>query len=43
MIRGPGKLVWQGARSSQVMDDLREALLYGEWGEQALITGSEEA
>ncbi|RLQ23882.1 peptidase M16 [Seongchinamella sediminis] len=23
--------------SSQVMDDLRESLLYGEWGEQALI------
>ncbi len=23
--------------SSQVMDDLREALLYGEWGEQAMI------
>lgn len=27
--------------SSQVMDDLREALLYGEWGEQALITALE--
>ena len=23
--------------SSQVMDDLNEALVYGEWGEQALI------
>ena len=28
--------------SSQVMDDLREALLYGEWGEQALITELEK-
>lgn len=26
-----------GRPSSQVMNDLREALLYGEWGEQALI------
>ena len=28
--------------SSQVMDDLREALLYGEWGEQALIAALEK-
>lgn len=28
--------------SSQVIDDLREALLYGEWGEQALIAALEE-
>lgn len=27
--------------SSQVIDDLREALLYGEWGEQALIEALE--
>ena len=27
--------------SSQVIDDLREALLYGEWGEAALITALE--
>ncbi len=28
--------------SSQVMDDLREALLYGEWGEQAMIAALEK-
>jgi secreted Zn-dependent insulinase-like peptidase len=28
--------------SSQVIDDLREALLYGEWGEQALIDELEQ-
>jgi secreted Zn-dependent insulinase-like peptidase len=28
--------------SSQVLDDLQEALLYGEWGEQALIEALEE-
>ena len=28
--------------SSQVIDDLREALLYGEWGEQALIAALEK-
>ena len=28
--------------SSQVIDDLREALLYGEWGEQALISALEQ-
>lgn len=31
-----------GRPSSQVMDDLREALLYGEWGEQALIAALEQ-
>jgi secreted Zn-dependent insulinase-like peptidase len=28
--------------SSQVMDDLREALLFGEWGEQAMIAALEQ-
>ena len=31
-----------GRPAGQVMDDLREALLYGEWGEQALITVLEQ-
>ncbi len=28
--------------SSQIMDDLREALLFGEWGEQAMISALEQ-
>lgn len=31
-----------GRPSSQVVEDLREALLYGEWGEQALISALEQ-
>lgn len=31
-----------GSPSGQVMNDLREALLYGEWGEQALIAELEQ-
>ena len=31
-----------GRPANQVMDDLREALLYGEWGEQALIAALEQ-
>ena len=31
-----------GRPSNQVMDDLRETLLYGEWGEQALIAALEQ-
>ena len=36
MIRGLRNAVAKRP-SSQVIDDLREALLHGEWGEQALI------
>jgi insulysin len=41
MIRGLQNIVAKRP-SSQVMADLREALLYGEWGEQALIAALEQ-
>ncbi|RLA48994.1 MAG: peptidase M16 [Gammaproteobacteria bacterium] len=41
MIRGLRNTVAKRP-SSQVMDDLREALLYGEWGEQAMIAALEQ-
>lgn len=41
MIRGLRNTVAKRP-SSQVIDDLREALLYGEWGEQALIDELEQ-